>query len=139
MYQAKVTVVLERSAREVYSFLSDFTCYQTVLSHVRNVRVLAPMLIEWEISGPLGIPLIWQAEVTVLDPPYHLAWRSKSARMRSEGEMSPEPQQSRTLVTFHLTYGTPKGGILDSFFSKQFGDLQTLLGSDLAKLPAVMK
>ncbi len=108
----------------VFAFCAHPESFPLFMGHVREVRKTAPERYRWTVSGPAGVPISWEAEVTRLIPNQLLAWKTlPGSIVGHEGTVrfDSNPDGS-TRLDVKLYYAPPAGA---------FGHvLAALLGSD---------
>jgi uncharacterized membrane protein len=118
------TLTVHAPLEHVYDFWTHYEQFPRFLPHIREVRWITPDHSRWVVTGPLGIPVWWEARVTRLVPNELLAWdtlpgsqvaHSGSVRFESGANMS-------TRLDIQFAY-TPPGGVLGHL-------LATLLGAN---------
>lgn len=135
------TVLVNRSAVELYHFWHHFERLPLVMRHLKSVRSLGGMS-EWELAGPFGMPLSWKAEITEDVPNRSLAWRSlPGGLVDASGAVTftPSPSGRGTEVKVLLSYAAP-GGTLLSKFAKAFGEApEQQLKEDLRRFKQLLE
>ncbi len=101
--------------------------------NVKEVKMLDSKTSEWEMSGPLGIPVKWKAVTSVEQAPSHLAWHSLEGSLETKGFIKVEPVSEGSRVTVHVEYTPPLGAIGEAVASLM-KDPQKMLEHDLEQL-----
>jgi ligand-binding SRPBCC domain-containing protein len=115
---------LSRPLEEVFLFFGD----------VRNLQILTPPWLNFEILTPgvitmhpgtlidyrlrlHGIPLRWQSEITIWDPPHRFVDEQRRGPYRMWcHEHQFEGRSGKTLVRDHIRYAVPGGWLINSLF-----------------------
>jgi uncharacterized membrane protein len=117
-------VTVNRPADECYRFWHDFENFPRFMKHIESVQRISDTRWHWKATGPAGISIEWDAEITEDKPGELLAWRSvegsdvdNSGRVRFE----PAPGERGTIVRVEMQY-SPPGGKAGALMAKLFGE-----------------
>jgi len=136
------SIVVERPPAVVYAFWNNERNLPRVLKNVESVSIITGDRTHWTASGPLGIPLTWEATPIANVPNERLAWRSlDGGSLANAGELrlTPIDDGKATLVRLVVEYEMPLGrigGLIASLFGRN--PAQTLDG-DLERLKDVVE
>ncbi len=72
----KKCIVVDRSPEELYRFWRNFENFPRFLDELKCVEVLDERRSRWTVAGPGGLPITWDAEITVDRPNEMIGWRS---------------------------------------------------------------
>lgn len=116
------TVHLDIPIEEAYGFWSDFENFPKFMSHVKQVRVGAKNSSQWDIGGPAGSHVTWEAQVTSAIPNRLFAWQTRPGSLIQHAgiahfERSPD---GGTRIHLRLRYHPP-GGVLGKNLATIFG------------------
>ena len=75
--QVTKTITVKRDVASVYSAWSNFETFPYFMKYVEKVEKLGPRLSHWEVKGPLGTTMDWNAETTRADLNQRIAWNTK--------------------------------------------------------------
>lgn len=105
------SIVVNAPIQEVFGFWRNFDHFAKFMSYVRDVRINEEGGFLWVMSGPGGMRVEWDAEVTRLVPNQLLMWRSVPGSVISHsGRVAfRDDHMTRTWVDVDLTYGIPGG------------------------------
>jgi uncharacterized membrane protein len=137
MFTAEASVTVQADQQRVWEYVSNYMNFDKFMSHVKEIRMLSGDTSEWHLSGPLGIPVSWQAITSVKEPPRHLAWHSVKGSIDTKGFIKLEGEGAGTKITVHVEY-TPPGGAAGEAFANIFKDPQKMLEEDLKKLGEIL-
>lgn len=110
----KKSVIIDRSAQELYQFWRNFENLPQVMYHLDSVRVTDGNHSHWVAKAPGGTQVEWDAELTEDIPYERIAWRSlPGSDVDSEGVVRFEraPGGRGTMVTVEMNYNPPAGGV----------------------------
>ncbi len=94
----------------VYAYWRDFSHFPEFMSDVKQVEVTGPQRSHWEVSGPLGSTVSWDAEITEDVPNERIAWRSTGdSTVSNQGFVQFEDRGTATGVEISLQYNPPAG------------------------------
>jgi len=115
---------LSRPLEEVFAFFADARNLQVLTPAWLNFEILTPGAIEMH-PGTLidyrlrlhGIPLRWQSEITVWDPPWRFVDEQRRGPYRMwRHEHRFEGGGSKILVQDHILYAVPGGWLINRLF-----------------------
>jgi len=110
------------------------------MEHVREVRVTGDGRWHWRVSGPSGIEVEWDAEVTRADPGRLIAWKTvENASVESSGTVRFVPERNGTRVDVSLTYNPPLGALGHAVAALLGGDPKKQLDDDLLRLKSLLE
>ena len=76
MYTAEASVNVSASPQTAWEYVSNYQNFDQFMPSIQKIELLSGDTSEWHLSGPLGIPVSWQAITTIKEAPQHLAWHS---------------------------------------------------------------
>ena len=103
------------------------------MPHIERIELLEGDTSEWHLSGPLGIPVSWQAITSIKTSPSHLAWHSVKGSIDTKGFIKIEPDALDSKITVHMEYMPPLGAIGEAF-ALLFKNPQKMLEDGVKKL-----
>ena len=126
---------------EVFAFWSHWENLPLFLSHVREVRDNGNGSTHWEVVGPAGTAVSWDALVTAWIPNQLLAWKSVSgAAVRQSGLVRfDRTRGGGTRVDLRMTYEPPAGApghAVAPFFGT---DPKSALDDDMIRLESLLE
>lgn len=138
VYIAEASVRVEANQNATWTYVSNYQNFDQIMSNVKEVKMLSSDTSEWHMSGPLGIPVSWQAITSANEAPSHLAWQSVKGSIDTTGFIKVEPEGTGSKVTVHVEYVPPLGA-LGEMFASIFKDPQKMLEHDLEKLGGMIQ
>jgi uncharacterized membrane protein len=101
---------IEAPVVRVYAFWSDYANLPLFLSNVRRVDDLGAGRSRWALAGPDGVPLEWEAMITVETPGELVAWRSRpGSPLEYAGAVRFSREGTGTRLDLRLCYNPPAG------------------------------
>ena len=136
------SITINRAPEAVYEFWRDLENLPRFMSHLESVRVSNGRS-KWTARGPAGIPVSWDAEITMDRPEQVIAWQSvqgtTSVPNRGEVRFSVAPGGRGTEIHVQLAY-EPPAGALGAAFAKLFGEEPSMqVAGDLRRLKQVLE
>ncbi len=116
------TIIINRSAEDLYGFWHYFSNLPTFMSELESVEELGQGRSHWKAKGPAGKTFEWDAEIVDDQPNRYIAWRSlEGADVDHSGSVRFEraPGGRGTLVRVELEYAPP-GGAIGATIAKLF-------------------
>jgi uncharacterized membrane protein len=140
--EAAARITVAHPIGEVYTRWHELDSMAEFLTHVRTVRRLSNGQWHWEVDGPLGSTIEWDAEVYQDRANELIAWRSVgSAAVRNAGtvEFHRAPGGRGTEIRVRLRY-EPPGGALGVAVATLLGDEPNIaLRDDLRRFKQVLE
>jgi uncharacterized membrane protein len=136
------SVIINKSADELYGFWHDFENLPKFMKHLESVRSTGAGRTHWTTRGPAGRTLQWEAEVTDDQPNKRIAWRSvQGSQVPNRGSVTFEqaPGGQGTIVKVELSY-SPPGGSAAAAMAKMMGkDAGQMVGDALRGFKQIME
>jgi uncharacterized membrane protein len=127
---------IDAPVEEVFAFWSNFENFPKFMRNVRAVRKQEHDTWHWEVAGPLGTTVEWDARLTQNIPNRKLGWVTlPGAQVEHAGVVRFEPQDGGgTHVDVQMIY-SPVAGALGNVVATLFGaNPQTEMAEDLQRL-----
>ena len=140
MISTEVSVFINRPVQEVYDFASDFAKTQEWQQDVIRSEMNGPLAIGTTgvfVQKFMGREIENDVEITGVDPPYELCFKSTSGPISFEGCQRTVEQDDGTLASFVVE--AEVGGffkVAEGLVAKQ---LESTLQRDLENLKAIME
>jgi uncharacterized membrane protein len=106
------TITIDAPLEEVYAFWSLYENFPLFMSRVLEVSPYDnPYQSRWKVSGPAGVPVEFDAEITWAIPNELIGWRTlKGSPVEHEGVVQLEPDEDGgTRVHVQMSYNPPAG------------------------------
>ena len=106
------SIMVQAAPATVYSLWANFENFPHFMENVKRVKNTAAETSAWEVAGPLGMTVTWEAETTRLDPNERIAWNTKDNRgLTTSGEVRYAGEPVRD-VNHRVGYMTQKDTLL---------------------------
>jgi uncharacterized membrane protein len=131
--QVTKTITVKRDASSVYSAWSNFETFPYFMKYVEKVEKLSPHVSHWEVKGPLGTTMDWNAETTRSEPNQRIAWNTKdrAGTITTSGEVVfSELPHDETQIAVTMNYTVPAGKLGEAI-AQLFSDPEKRLEEDL--------
>lgn len=137
---------INASLEDVFAFFTDWERWPEWMSHVKSVSATGPRGVvgertHWEVDGPAGAKVSWDAEVTEFVPNKLVSWRSvDGAAIRQAGTLRVDPNDDGSVrAEIQMTYNPP-GGVAGHAVAKLFGrDPRRQMNEDLSRLKTTIE
>ena len=138
MYTAEASVTVKAAPQTAWEYVSNYQNFDQFMPNIKSIQLLTGDTSEWHLSGPLGIPVSWQAITSAKEAPKHLAWHSVKGSIDTKGFIKIEPVGSGSKITVHMEYQPPLGAIGEAFTSL-FKNPQVMLEEGVEKLGELLQ
>ena len=112
--QTTKMIIVGAPVEEVFEAWADFERFPLFMKNVKSVTKTGDRLSHWVVEGPLGKPIEWDADTTMLEPNKRLGWRSREGSdVTTSGMVTfTELGNGQTQVTLTVQWDVPrtKGG-----------------------------
>ncbi|MFZ5511817.1 MAG: SRPBCC family protein [Pseudomonadota bacterium] len=125
----------------VFEFWRRQENFPQFMRHVRDVRPVGEGRWHWQVAGPPGSEVGWDAEITDLEEGRRLAWRTVpgSAAVEHRGRVDFEPEAGGTRLRVSMDYA-PAAGVVGHGVTRLFGkDAKTEMDEDLMRLKSFLE
>ncbi|HET6778216.1 MAG TPA: SRPBCC family protein [Gemmatimonadales bacterium] len=134
------TLYIDAPVEQVYAFWSNYENFPLFMSHVREVEDLGGGRSHWNVKGPGGLPIEWNATLTQQTPNEVLAWRSEAGSMlENAGMIRFTSSGGGTRVDLRLCYHPPAGGAGQAVAELLGSDPRAKLNDDLGRMKALLE
>jgi uncharacterized membrane protein len=135
------TLHVNAPVEEVFRFWSSFENFPKFLSHVREVRDNGQGYTHWEVDGPAGVPVDWDAVVTAYVPNQLIAWKTVPGEaIRHSGivRFDAAPDGS-TRLEIRMTYKPPAGAVGHAVATLFATDPKHTIDDDLVRFKSLLE
>jgi len=128
------SIIVKADLPRVYQAWANFENFPDFMSNIKNVTNRGGGVSHWEMKGPLGITVSWDAHTTLMEENKRIAWSTKESE---EGSVKTSGQVTFTAlpgnqsqVTVMMQY-IPKGGLPADVVANLFSNPEKQLEEDL--------
>jgi len=129
------SIIVTRSAAELYQFWRNLENLPTILSHLHSVRVINDQLSHWMIESVPGGPMIeWDAKIINEVPNNRIGWSTlQGSDIDNAGSVVFEtmPDGNSTQITVTLQYVPPAGRLGAAIINLLGQDPEKKIAEDL--------
>ncbi|HET7158830.1 MAG TPA: SRPBCC family protein [Burkholderiales bacterium] len=140
--RVKRSIVINRSAEEVYNFWRNLENLPRFMYHLESVQQIEDGVWHWVTKGPGGMRVEWDAQITADRPNELLAWRSlEGSTVYNAGQVRFEtrPAGRGTIVRVEMEY-IPPAGVAGAAFAMLFNAApEQQIYDELKRLKQVME
>jgi len=107
-------IYVHAPVEEVFGYFSEFENFPRFMTHVRSVSPQDEQghRWRWSVTGPGGVPVSWDAELTECVPNEVIAWESvRGSILQNAGRIRFEPDREGTRIGVRISYNPPGGAI----------------------------
>jgi uncharacterized membrane protein len=129
------TIHIAAPLEDVFAFWRTFENFPKFMRNVRSVRKKAENNWHWEVAGPLGSTVQWDAETTICIPNELIAWTTTpGSQVEHAGLVHFQREGDGTRIQVEMGYNPP-GAALGHVVASLFGaDPLTEMDEDLMRL-----
>lgn len=129
------TIHIPAPVDKVFAFWSNFENFPKFMRNVRAVRKTGENRWRWEVAGPLGATVQWDATITEHVPNERLAWSTTAgAQVQHAGIVRFQPEGGGTRVQIQMSYNPPAGALGHAVASLFGVDPRRQMDADLMRL-----
>jgi uncharacterized membrane protein len=136
------SIIVNKSAREVYDFWRDFEHLPRFMTHLIDVDTTTDGKSHWIAKGPLGMKFEWDAEIVTDIPDKVIAWRSlDGADVDTAGSVHFRelPGDHGTEVRVELKYDPPAGKLGTAIANLIGQSPQAQIKADMRRFKQIME
>lgn len=135
------TINIAAPVEKVFEFWNNFQNFPKFMSNVRDVQMQGENRSHWIVSGPAGVPVEWDAEITERIPNKIIAWKTvPGATVEHAGIVRFDPNPDGTArVEIRMSYNPPAGAIGHVVASLFGADPKSEMDADLARMKTLIE
>lgn len=125
----------------LFGLWANFENFPKFMTNVQDIKIIGEGLSHWTVSGPAGVPVEWDAEITRLVPNEMIAWKSlEGSTVANAGYVLFEPNNDgSTEVTVRISYNPPAGAIGHAVATIFGADPKSEMDADLLRMKAMLE
>jgi uncharacterized membrane protein len=126
-------IIVKSSPEEAFQIWSDFQNFPHFMKYIKTVTKTGLKTSHWEVEGPVGSSIEWDAEITRFEENKRIGWSTKDRQgdIKTSGQVSFNPlPNGETEITVMFQYVPPAGATGDTF-ARIFANPEQRLAEDL--------
>jgi uncharacterized membrane protein len=127
------SLIVKASPEEAFRAWANFENFPNFMKYIKTVKKINADTSHWEMEGPAGTTIEWDAEITRFEQNKRIGWSTKDR----EGDITTSGQvtfnglpENETEVTVLMQY-VPSGGKAGEFVANLFANPEKRLEEDL--------
>lgn len=124
---------------DVWALWENFERFPEFMTHVRRVTRSAEGRSHWEVTGPAGTTIKWDAETTKYSPRREIAWGTCPGAVRHAGTVRFDPQGDGTRVSVNLSYNPIVGAVGHAAAVVLGANPKKQLADDLLRMKTILE
>jgi uncharacterized membrane protein len=133
--QVTRSIIVKADVATAYDAWASFENFPRFMKNIKSVRTTGPNMSHWEMEGPVGTKIEWDAETTRMEPNKRIAWSSKDhedSDITTSGQVTfNDLPHGETEITVMLQYVPRKGGAVGGAVANLFANPEKQLEEDL--------
>lgn len=133
--QITKSIIVKGDASDIFALWADFSNFPNFMKYIKSVIRTGDLTSRWQMEGPLGKDVEWEAEMTTFEPNKRIGWNTKGRNgdgdVTTSGQVTfAELPNNQTEVTVMMQY-TPPAGVLGEVVAKIFSNPENRVMEDL--------
>jgi uncharacterized membrane protein len=125
---------------EVYRYWSNFENFPNFMQNVEEVRMTGQDTSHWQVKGPLGKSVQFDARTTEMDPNRGIGWNTEDGEVMTSGEARfEEISPDRTRVEVTMNYADPPGGKIGEVAANLLSNPEKNMKEDLENFARIVE
>lgn len=138
--RVRESIEVQAPAEDVFRYWSNFENFPTFMSNVEEVRMTGPDTSHWQVKGPLGKSVQFDAKTTEMDPGRGIGWNTVEGEVMTSGEARfEEVAPGRTRVEVVMNYSDPPGGAVGEAVANVLSNPERNLQQDLENFARIVE
>lgn len=132
------TMIVKASVPDVFKLWSTFENFPHFMKNLKSVRKVTDKVSEWTLSGPVGAPIKWTAEMTRFEENKRIGWNTKdnAGVVTTSGQVTFNAlPQNETEVTVLMQY-QPAAGKAGEAVAQILANPEKMVEEDLRNFKA---
>ncbi len=135
------SIIVKATPEQAYRIWRNFENFPMFMKWIKAVHKTGNGTSHWEMEGPLGKTIDWDAEMTIDEPNKRIGWSTKdhSGDLKTSGQVTFNGlPQGETQVAVIMQY-VPKAGVAGDIIAKLFGNPDQKLEDDLSNFKSYIE
>lgn len=134
------TITIAAPVDQVFALWRDFENFPKFMRNVRRVSKTGDGNWHWEVAGPLGVAVRWNASVTQLVPNEVIAWSTTlDSPVQHAGMVKFQEENGGTRIQVEMSYKPPAGAFGHAVASIFGAEPSKEMGEDLMRMKSLFE
>ncbi len=128
------SIIVKADIKDVYNAWSNFENFPQFMKNLKSVQKMGDRSSLWELKGPMGVPVRWEAETTMKDPDKRIGWNTKDnegGNLTTSGQVTFNELPNREVEIVATVHYLTKAGLTGDTIAKVFSNPDKILEEDL--------
>jgi uncharacterized membrane protein len=126
-------IIVKATPEEAFRIWSNFENFPRFMKYIKSVTKNQDGTSHWEVEGPMGTTVEWDAELTRAEMNKRIGWSTKDrdGDVTTSGQVTFNPlPEGETEITVMMQY-VPSGGAVGNLIANLFADPEQRVQEDL--------
>jgi uncharacterized membrane protein len=134
------SIEVQAPLEDVFRYWSNFENFSQIMQNVEEVRMTGQDTSHWQVKGPLGKSVEFDARTTEMDPNRGIGWNTTEGDVMTSGEVRfEEVAPGRTRVDVTMNYSDPPGGAVGEAVANILSNPERHLQEDLKNFARIVE
>ena len=134
------SIEVQAPLEDVFSYWSNFENFSNFMQNVEEVRMTGQDTSHWQVKGPLGKSVEFDARTTEMDPSRGIGWNTVEGEVMTSGEARfEEVSPGRTRIDVTMNYADPPGGKVGEVAANVLSNPERMLRDDLENFARIVE
>jgi uncharacterized membrane protein len=134
------SIEVQAPLEDIFSYWSNFENFSNFMQNVEEVRMTGQDTSHWQVKGPLGKSVEFDARTTEMDPSRGIGWNTVEGEVMTSGEARfEEVSPGRTRIDVTMNYADPPGGKVGEVAANVLSNPERMLRDDLENFARIVE
>ena len=134
------SIEVQAPLEDIFSYWSNFENFSNIMQNVEEVRMTGQDTSHWNVKGPLGKSVEFDARTTEMDPDRGIGWNTTGGEVMTSGEARfEEVSPGRTRIDVTMNYADPPGGKVGEVAANVLSNPERMLREDLENFARIVE
>ena len=134
------SIEVQAPLEDIFSYWSNFENFSNFMQNVEEVRMTGQDTSHWQVKGPLGKSVEFDARTTEMDPSRGIGWITVEGEVMTSGEARfEEVSPGRTRIDVTMNYADPPGGKVGEVAANVLSNPERMLREDLENFARIVE
>jgi uncharacterized membrane protein len=128
------TIIVKADVKDVYNAWSNFENFPHFMKNIKSVQKTGGASSHWEMQGPLGTKVEWDAQTTLVEPNKRIGWSTKDnedGNLTTSGQVTFNPLTHNEIEVVATVHYVTRAGLTGNVVAKFWGNPEEKLEKDL--------